>query len=64
MTTSALPAFPILASGTTEDQLERTVCRLIDRADALYLGRAVTPQEYDAWMKALDSWSARQRTAA
>ncbi len=52
-----LPMFPTLYS-PSEDRIERAVERLTDVADKLFLNAKVTQAQYDAWMSALNRWSA------
>lgn len=55
-----LPLFPMLYSWAsnplTEDRIERTVERVIDRADIALMEGKATQEQYDRWNVALNSW--------
>lgn len=55
-----LPLFPMLYSWAsnpiTEDRIERTVERVIDRADIALMEGKATQDQYDRWNVALNSW--------
>jgi hypothetical protein len=58
-----LPIFPCFYDQPSEDRLETTVSRLMDRADSALLSGKATQAQYDAWIKALDRWSSSVKTA-
>lgn len=41
----------------TAEQIERKVERATDRIDARFMNGALTQEQYDAEMKALDKWA-------
>ena len=59
-----LPIFPHIYNAVTEDQLERLIERLMDRADAALLSNDATQDQYDLWVKALNAWANRAPIAA
>ena len=59
-----LPIFPTFHDTPTEDQIERTVERLFDRADAALMSNRATQSQYDAWGAALNGWAEDQYCAA
>jgi hypothetical protein len=58
-----LPDFPSFHGKPTEEQLECTISRLIDRADAAFLGGKATECQYRASFAALNTWSEGIETA-
>ena len=58
-----LPIFPCLDyAPITEDRVESTVERLVNRADRAFMadGSTVTQAQYDAWQRALSRWADEQ----
>lgn len=56
-----LPIFPMFRDTPTEDQIERAVERLVNRADTAFMAGKATQAQYDAWHKRLDEWAYEQR---
>lgn len=53
-----LPTFPTLDhSKISEDLFERTVERLVNRADAALMANLVTQEQYDKWYDMLIEWA-------
>lgn len=53
-----LPIFPCLDyAPITAERIERTVERLVDRADREYMNGRATAEQYDAWQRALTVWA-------
>jgi hypothetical protein len=46
----------------TEDQIERMVEKMVDRADALFMSGRLTQAQYDARMAEIAQWADNQRT--
>lgn len=55
----SLPSLPARLAGMmmNEDQLERLIERLVNRADATLMANHVTQAAYDQWMKDLNAWA-------
>jgi hypothetical protein len=53
-----LPLFPWFKQAPTEETLEREVERLVNVADAHFMAGRATQEQYDGWVRALDTWSA------
>lgn len=51
------PMFPTFYSHPSEDRIERTVERLVDRADAQFLAGKMTQAQYDSWHRQLQIWA-------
>lgn len=48
--------FPTPGNSLTEDRIERTVERLVDKADAAFIAGKATQAQYDRWNVALNAW--------
>ena len=57
---TTLPEFPSLDWDITEMRVERTVQRLVDRADAIFMSGQCSQAEYDSWHKDLNAWANSQ----
>ena len=59
-----LPIFPTFdfdaPTPITEDGIERTVERLVDRADKAFMAGKTTQAQYDRWSKRLNEWATDQ----
>lgn len=54
------PLFPTFYSHPSEEKIEATVERLVDRADAQFLAGKMTQAQYDSWNHQLAIWADRQ----
>jgi hypothetical protein len=48
----------------TTEQIERRVEKTTDRIDARFMNGELSQEQYDAEMKALDTWATQQYDAA
>ena len=52
---------PNRAARRSEEEIERMVEHAVDRLDRLYLGSAMTSEDYELEMAAIDAWANIER---